>query len=84
MATAIIYHASDSALFCRCGRKIGDLMPHIKFPALQMLNLGNGNMAESYHGRCGACGAGIHFDWRWELAEHAFGQNDEVSKEKIA
>jgi hypothetical protein len=53
---------------CRCGRKIGTLIPHKKYPALNSLDLGNGNIADTWHGHCGVCGAGIHFEWRWELA----------------
>lgn len=80
----VVRQADETELHCGCGKKIGDLMTHRKYPAMQVLNLGNQNIAESYHGRCGVCGAGIHFDWRWELAARAFGQQNEVSKEKIA
>jgi len=29
-------------------------------------------LAETFHGRCGVCGAGVHFEWRWELAAKVF------------
>lgn len=57
---------------CRCGRKVGTLVPHHKHGQLYSLDLGNGNIAETFHGRCGVCGAGIHFEWRWELAAKLF------------
>lgn len=60
---------SDSEFKCpRCGRIIGHLIEHPKHPDLKLLNLGNLNIAQSFHGNCGVCGTGLHFDWRWELA----------------
>jgi hypothetical protein len=64
---------NNSEFTCQgCGKLIGHLITHPKYPSLQVLNLGNLNIAESYHGRCGVCHIGIHFDWRWELAARVF------------
>lgn len=57
---------------CRCGRTIGHFMSHHKYPELYSLDMGNGNIAETHHGRCGVCGAGVHFDFHWELAARLF------------
>jgi len=63
---------SEDIYKCRCGRLIGRLVPHHKYPDLYSLDLGGGNLAETFHGRCGTCGAGVHFEWRWELAAKVF------------
>lgn len=64
----VIVEPEGDDFSCRCGRKIGTFVPHHKHHDLHVLDLGNGNIAESFHGRCGVCKAGVHFDWRWELA----------------
>jgi len=71
---------SDEVFSCgRCEKVIGHFISHPKYPDLQLLNMGNGNLAESFHGHCAVCGAGIHFDWRWSLALRLFGADLELA-----